>query len=130
MDPHFDGVLFKTHAAELKRRLRYPFPPFRVLDIRPREEYERGRIPGAVLVSLPHLASGLPEGAEGRVELIVYGRGPDDAAVRAASLALMRHGAHRIVEFPGGMYEWELDGYPTEGTKRSEAGGETASAAA
>lgn len=121
MDPHFDGVLFKTHAAELKRRLRYPFPPFRVLDIRPREEYDRGHVPGAVHVVLPHLASGLPEGTAGRVEVFVVGRGPGDEAVRAASLALMRHGAHRIVEFPGGMYEWERAGYPTEGTGRSAA---------
>ena len=48
MDPHFDGVIFQTHAAELRRRLPHPWPPFVVVDVRPEEEYEKGRIPGAV----------------------------------------------------------------------------------
>jgi rhodanese-related sulfurtransferase len=121
MDPHFDGVLFKTHAAELQRRLRYPFPPFRVLDVRPREEHLRGHIPGALSVSPAQLAASLPEELRGRLELIVVGEGPGDLAVREASLALMRQGAHRIVEFPGGMYEWDLAGYGTEGDESARA---------
>jgi rhodanese-related sulfurtransferase len=127
MDPHFDGVLFKTHAAELARRLRFPFPPFRVLDVRPREEYERGHIPGALHVTPAQLSAGPPEWAQGRVELFVAGSGPGDPAVREASLALMRHGAHRIVELVGGMYEWERAGRPVSA---SPAGGGEASAAA
>ena len=121
MDPHFDGVLFKTHAEELHRRLRFPFPPFRVLDVRPRADYERGHVPSAVSVSPERLAAALPEELSGRIELIVVGSGPDDPAVREASLALMRHGAHRIVEYTGGMYEWELTGYPTEGDAAQDA---------
>ena len=109
MDPQFDGMIFKTHGAELRRRLRFPFPPFRVLDVRPREDYERGHIAGAVSVAPAAAAADLPAG---RVEVFVVGRGPGDPAVREASLALLRHGAHRVVEFEGGMFEWELGGYP------------------
>ena len=47
MDPHFDGVIFKTHAAELIRRIRRPYPPFSIVDVRWRGEFEDGHIPGA-----------------------------------------------------------------------------------
>src|SRR5262245_14100770 len=120
MDPHFDGVLFKTYADELHRRLRFPFPPFRVLDVRPRADYERGHVPGALAVAPERLAASLPEELSGRVELFVVGSGPDDPAVRQASLALLHHGAHRIVEFTGGMFEWELAGCATEGGEGGE----------
>ena len=34
MDPHFDGVIFATHAEELARRIKFEYPPFAVLDVR------------------------------------------------------------------------------------------------
>lgn len=122
MDPHFDGVIFQTHPAELRRRLPYPFPPFRVLDVRPREEYVAGHVPGAEAVTAGEIASSPGFVAPGqRIEIIVVGRGPGDPAVRAASLELMRQGAHRVVELTGGMYEWRLAGYPTESLEQRVA---------
>jgi rhodanese-related sulfurtransferase len=112
MDPHFDGVIFQTHAEELRRRLRYPHPPFRVLDVRDLADHARGHIPSAVLAG-PEIAA-LPPGTTPHTELIVVGAGPDDARVRATSLALRRLGAHRVVEMVGGMHEWGLLGMPTE----------------
>jgi len=107
MDPHFEGVIFKTHAAEVRRRVSRPFPPFCLVDARPREAYAKGHIHGAV--------QGLPDaGTAGRMEFIVVGATPEDPAMRAASLALRRHGAHRVVELTGGMTEWEGAGYPVE----------------
>jgi hypothetical protein len=41
--------------------------------------------------------------------------------VRAASLELMRQGAHRVVELTGGMYEWRLAGHPTESLEQRVA---------
>src|SRR5689334_7671833 len=114
MDPHFDGVIFKTYTAELRRRLRYPYPPFLVLDVRPRNEYERGHIPGAVPVDPPGLTA-FPAGADGRTEIFIVGGVPEDPRMREASLALHRLGAHRVVELTGGMFEWKRDGGPIEG---------------
>ena len=111
MDPQYDGMIFKTHAAELRRRLAHPFPPVRALDVRPRPEYERGHIAGATPVAPLEAAVGLPAGP---VEVFVIGRGQGDPAVREASMELLRRGAHRVVEFEGGMFEWELAGYPVE----------------
>ena len=123
MDPHFDGVIFKTHAAEVHRRLSRPFPPFRIVDVRPREAFELGHIPGAMSATAAELAAGLP-GATEHTEFIVVGAQPEDPAMRAASLALRRHGARRIVELTTGMTDWQSAGYPVE-----EGGGATPMAA-
>jgi rhodanese-related sulfurtransferase len=112
MDPHFDGVIFKTHSGEVRRRINRPFPPFRILDVRPRAEWERERIPGSVSVS--EGVTGFPEGADTRTEYLVVGRQPEDPAMRKASLALKSLGAHRVVEMTGGMMEWEMAGGPVE----------------
>jgi rhodanese-related sulfurtransferase len=115
MDPHFDGVIFKTHAAEVRRRLSRAFPPFCLLDVRPRDAYEKGHIPGALFAGASDLEAGFPAGTPLRTEFIVVGATPEDPAMRAASLALRRHGAHRVVELTGGMTEWEAAGNPVEG---------------
>ena len=105
MDPHFDGVIFKTHAGELKRRIQRPLPPFCIVDTRWRGAFEDGHIPGAVSV-LPEDLKALPEGTTEHTEFIVVGEGPEDPAMRKASKALRRLGAHRVVELTGGMVEW------------------------
>ena len=113
MDPHFDGVIFKTHAGELIRRIRRPFPPFCVVDARWRGEYEEGHIPGAFPAGPDGLAA-LPPGTTEHTELFVVGGGPEDPVMRRVSLALRRLGAKRVVEVTGGMVEWKLAGGPLE----------------
>ena len=118
MDMHFEGVIFQTHAAELHRRLAFPHPPFRILDVRPAEQWAAGHIPGAVTLAPAGRAPGLPAGADARTELFIVGEDPDDPAVRASSLALKALGARRLVEVPGGMAEWRDLGYPIETAER------------
>jgi rhodanese-related sulfurtransferase len=110
VDPQFDGMIFQTHAAELARRLRFPSPPFRVVDVRPPAAFERGHIPGAVSAAAVSPVSLLAAAPNGRLEIFVVGRGPGDPEVREASLALLHAGAHRVVELTGGMIEWEIEG--------------------
>lgn len=114
MDMHFDGVIFQTHAAELRRRLDHPHPPFAVLDLRDEREWAAGHIPGARPASVDALEAGLPEGTTEATEFFLVGAGPTDPAPRRASLALQRHGARRRVELPGGMHEWRASGLPVE----------------
>jgi rhodanese-related sulfurtransferase len=118
MDPHFEGVIFKTHAGEVRRRIDRSFPPFRVIDVRPREDWERGHIPGSLSAPEGGITS-FPEGAPERIEYIVVGTQPEDPAMRTASLALKRLGAHRVVELTGGMVEWEMSGGPVESARRA-----------
>jgi len=120
MDPHFDGVIFKTHAGEVRRRIRAPFPPYRIVDVRTREEYDRGHIPGALSVP-PEGLHALPEGTDDRTEFIVVGQEPEDPTMRAASLALRFLGVRRVVELTGGMVEWERAGGPVEGSAQRAA---------
>ncbi len=120
MDPHFDGVIFQTHAAELKRRLARHHPPFAVLDVRPAADYARGHIPGARSVDAGPLTA-FPPGTDAGTEFFIVGRDPADPNVRAASLALKRLGAHRPVEFPGGMLEWFQEGHAVEGSRAAAA---------
>lgn len=113
MDPHFQGVIFKTHAGELIRRIKRPVPPCCIIDIRWRGAYDEGHIPGAVSI-LPENLKTLPEGATEHTELFVVGEGAEDPGMRAASLTLRRLGAHRVVELTGGMVEWRRAGGPVE----------------
>lgn len=120
MDPHFDGVIFKTHAGELIRRIRRPFPPFCVVDARWRGEYEEGHIPGAFPAGPDGLAA-LPPGTTEHTEFFVVGSGPEEPAMRRVSLALRRLGARRVVEVTGGMVEWKRAGGPLETGSASPA---------
>lgn len=111
MDPHFDGVIFKTHPAELARRMRHPRPPFLVIDVRAAEERVRGTVPGAVALRSIDLAA-LPAGTTAATEFFVVGRDQYDEEVRRVTDRLRELGARRVVELTGGMFEWEHYGFP------------------
>jgi Rhodanese-like domain len=120
MDPHFDGVIFKTHAAELMRRRQRSYPPFCVVDARWRGDYEDGHIPDAFPAG-PDGPASLPPGTTPGTEFFVVGSGAEDPAMRKASLALRRLGARRVVELTGGMVEWRLAGGPVESSGPAKA---------
>jgi rhodanese-related sulfurtransferase len=111
MDPHFDGVIFQTHPAELARRMKSPRPPFLIVDVRPAADQARGTIPGAVAHRSSDLEA-LPAGTDARTEFIVVGANLDDPEIRRTTLRLRELGAGRVVELTGGMFEWEQFGYP------------------
>ena len=110
MDPHYNGVIFQTHGAEMIRRLRTSFPAYQVLDVRSSSDFANGHIPGALNIEADRLELTVPKALELGGELFVIGTTLGDPAIRQASLALMAHGAPRIVELPGGMMEWRQAG--------------------
>lgn len=111
MDPHFEGVIFQTHAAELQRRIAHDFPAWCALDVRSEGDYAAGHLPGSRSGDSATLAAALPEGTDRDTEFFVVGAAPGDERVRATSEALRSHGAHRVVEFSGGMAEWTAFGF-------------------
>ncbi len=106
MDPHFEGVIFQTHAAELRRRIAHPFPAWCALDVRSASEYAAGHLPGSRHGASEALADALPAGTDRETEFFIVGSGPLDQRVRSTSEVLRSHGAHRVVEFLGGIAEW------------------------
>jgi rhodanese-related sulfurtransferase len=83
-----------------------------LLDVRPREEYEAGHIPGAVSIPLAELErrlTSLPREAE----VVAYCRGPYCVLAPQAVEVLQRHG-FRVRRLEDGFPEWRRAGLPVE----------------
>ena len=81
-----------------------------VLDVRPREEYEAGHIPGAVSIPLEELRGRLDELAGG-AEVVAYCRGPY-CVLAPQALELMSAQGIRARRLEEGLPEWRLAGLP------------------
>ncbi len=81
-----------------------------VLDVRPREEYRAGHIPGAVSIPLKELEahlSMLPR----RREIVAYCRGPY-CVLAVEAVKLLRTKGFRAVRMEHGVPEWRAEGLP------------------
>lgn len=85
-----------------------------VLDVRPREEYQAGHIPGAVSVPVEELADKLGD-IPADQEVVAYCRGAYCVLAHEAVQLLTAHGrtASRLAD---GMLEWRLAELPVETT--------------
>lgn len=85
-----------------------------VLDVRPREEYQAGHIPGAVSIPVEELADKLGD-IPADQEVVAYCRGAYCVLAHDAVRLLTAHGrtARRLAD---GMLEWRLDELPVETT--------------
>lgn len=111
MDPHFDGMIFSTHAEELARRIGPSHPPLLLLDLRSTKEHAAGHVPGALRVTADQAAAAVPAGV---AEVVVIGRERNDPEVGRALQILKGAGVRRRVELAGGMAEWLRLGLPLE----------------
>jgi len=94
--------------AELVRRARAG--DVVLLDLRPRDEYEAGHVPGAVSIPLEDLPGQLallpPE-----AEIVAYCRGPY-CVMAPRGIALLRRHGFRVRRLEDGVGEWRLAGLP------------------
>jgi rhodanese-related sulfurtransferase/DNA-binding transcriptional ArsR family regulator len=81
-----------------------------VLDVRPREEYAAGHIPGAVSIPLDELADRLAELPDDN-QVVAYCRGAYCVLAHDA-IRLLRHHRRRAQRLADGMLEWCLAGLP------------------
>jgi rhodanese-related sulfurtransferase/DNA-binding transcriptional ArsR family regulator len=81
-----------------------------VLDVRPREEYAAGHIPGAVSIPLDELADRLAELPDDG-QIVAYCRGAYCVLAHDAIRLLRLHG-RRAQRLADGMLEWRLAGLP------------------
>jgi rhodanese-related sulfurtransferase len=83
-----------------------------VLDVRPREEFDAGHIPGAVSIPLNELTDRLAD-LPTDVDVVAYCRGAYCVLAPEAVRLLSRNG-RRALRLTTGMLEWRLAGLPVE----------------
>jgi len=104
------GALETVGNDELLRRVRAG--EVTVIDVRPREEYAAGHIPGAISLPVPDLKKGRVALPKHR-DVVAYCRGPYCVMALDAVDILRRKGfrAHRMEH---GVLEWRARGWPVE----------------
>ena len=105
---HNHDELQPVTLAELRRRLRDGSAT--IIDVRPREEYDAGHIPGAVSMPVTEVKRRLKELPRSR-EVIAYCRGPYCVYSLDAVTALRKHG-YRARRAAPGLPDWRLAGLP------------------
>lgn len=93
-------------ARELQRRVRAG--DITLIDVRPREEFESGHIPGAVSMPLEHLRRDRAAVAKGH-EVVAYCRGRY-CVYATEAVALLRKRGHRARRFSEGLPGWRRAG--------------------
>ncbi|MCQ4359586.1 metalloregulator ArsR/SmtB family transcription factor [Mycobacterium gordonae] len=83
-----------------------------LIDVRPREEYVAGHIPGAINMPLTELADRLAELPADR-EIVAYCRGAYCVMAPEATRVVKTSG-RRVKRLGDGMLEWRLAGLPVE----------------
>jgi rhodanese-related sulfurtransferase/DNA-binding transcriptional ArsR family regulator len=81
-----------------------------VLDVRPREEYRAGHIPGAVSIPLAELEERLAELPSDR-EIVAYCRGPY-CVLSVRAVELLRSRGLKAARLQEGLPDWRALGYP------------------
>lgn len=90
-----------------------------VLDVRPKDEFEAGHVPGAVSVPLAELERRLKQVPKNR-EIVAYCRGPYCAFAPEAVRVLNKRG-YRARQLEDGFPEWSAAGLPIERSDRRSA---------
>jgi rhodanese-related sulfurtransferase/DNA-binding MarR family transcriptional regulator len=81
-----------------------------LIDLRPREEYEAGHIPGAISMPLEVLGSRLDR-LPREADIVAYCRGPY-CVMAPRGIEILRRHAFRARRFEDGVTEWRLAGLP------------------
>lgn len=100
-------ALKPVESAELLRRMKKG--EVTVLDVRPREEYAAGHIPGALSIPLSELAKRLKE-LPGDREIVAYCRGPY-CVMAVEAVALLRKKGYPARRIEHGVADWRARGW-------------------
>ena len=104
------GALEAVDDDELLRRVRAG--DVTVIDVRPREEYLAGHIPGAVSLPLGELKKRLRDLPKGQ-DIVAYCRGPY-CVMALDAVDLLRQKGYRAQRMEHGVQEWRARGWRVE----------------
>lgn len=107
---HDQTALDALSPADLLERLRAGMVT--LLDVRPREEYAAGHLPGAVNIPLDELEQRLQE-LPAEQEVVAYCRGPY-CALSIEAVQRLRHQGVNALRLEEGYPEWRADGFPVQ----------------
>ncbi len=113
------GALEPVDNQELVRRVRAG--GVTVIDVRPREEYVAGHIPGAISVPLADLPKRLRD-LRKRYDIIAYCRGPY-CVMSLDAVDLLRRKGFRAQRLEHGVAEWRAQGWRVDTGEDRHAGG-------
>lgn len=111
------GALEPVDDNELLRRVRAG--DVTVIDVRPREEYLAGHIPGAVSLPLADLKKRVPRLPKGR-EIVAYCRGPY-CVMALDAVDILRRKGFRAQRMEHGVLDWRARGWRVETGDHSNA---------
>ena len=83
-----------------------------LIDVRPKEEFESGHIPGAVSIPLSELKNKLVRIPTGK-DVVAYCRGPY-CVLAAEAIALLKKYGYKSFRFKEDIYNWKEAGLPVE----------------
>lgn len=113
------GALEPVDSEELVRRVRAG--EVTVIDVRPREEYVAGHIPGAISVPLADLPKRLRD-LRKRHDIVAYCRGPY-CVMSLDAVDLLRRKGFRAQRLEHGVVEWRAQGWRVDTGEDRHAGG-------
>ncbi len=102
------GMMEPVDRTELLDRVRRG--KVTVLDVRPREEYEAGHVPGALSVPLCELETALARLPRDQ-EIVAYCRGPY-CVLSVEVVGMLRARGFRAVRMEEGVPDWRAMGFP------------------
>lgn len=105
------GAMEAVGGDDLLRRVRSG--EVTVLDVRPREEYEAGHLPGAVSMPVDEIEARLKELPKRR-EIVAYCRGPY-CVMAVEAVAMLRKKGYRALRMEAGVPDWRARGWAIEG---------------
>jgi len=102
---------FRNMTVEEAHHLLEAEPSLFVLDVRSRDEYISGHIPGAINIPYTELETRRGElPADARTPLLTYCRSGFRSAI--ASRILVSHGFENVTNMIGGILAWKRNGFP------------------
>ncbi len=107
---HDQTALDALSPSDLLERLRAGMVT--LLDVRPREEYAAGHLPGAVNIPLDELEQRLQE-LPADQEVVAYCRGPY-CALSIEAVQRLRDRGVKALRLEEGYPEWRADGFPVQ----------------